>query len=118
LNWKLFRSITTVESMETNQDDNSRQVPDNSIVNETNNLVCREDWFEYFLSFFFLKSEEEKQLQERIKKLLTILNGEITIDLHMQFLIKNNHADLLILKQIKVNQKFKIFFFLLFLFIK
>jgi hypothetical protein len=29
--------------METNQDDNSRQVPDNSIVNETNNLVCRED---------------------------------------------------------------------------
>jgi 26S proteasome regulatory subunit N2 len=65
-----------------------------------------------------LKSEEEKQLQERIKKLLTILNGEITIDLHMQFLIKNNHADLLILKQIKVNQKFKIFFFLLFLFIK
>ncbi len=71
-----------------------------------------------FYLFFFLKSEEEKQLQERIKKLLTILNGEITIDLHMQFLIKNNHADLLILKQIKVNQKFKIFFFLLFLFIK
>jgi 26S proteasome regulatory subunit N2 len=57
-----------------------------------------------FLSLF-LKSEEEKRLQERIEKLLTILNGEITIGLHMQFLIKNNHADLLILKQIKVNYK-------------
>jgi hypothetical protein len=58
-----------------------------------------------------LKSEEEKQLQERIEKILTILNGEITIGLHMQFLIKNNHADLLILKQIKVNNKIKSFFY-------
>jgi 26S proteasome regulatory subunit N2 len=48
-------------------------------------------------------SEEEKLFQERLEKLLQILNGQITIDLHMQFLIKNNHADLLILKQIKVN---------------
>jgi 26S proteasome regulatory subunit N2 len=53
--------------------------------------------------FVFLKSQEEKQLQDRIEKMLTILNGEITIGVHMQFLIKNNHADLLILKQIKVN---------------
>jgi len=59
----------------------------------------------------FLKSEEEKQLQERIEKLLTILTGEITIGLHMQFLIKNNHADLLILKQTKVNQKKKFLLF-------
>jgi len=50
-------------------------------------------------------SEEEKLFQERLEKLLQILNGQITIDLHMQFLIKNNHADLLILKQIKVNEK-------------
>jgi 26S proteasome regulatory subunit N2 len=47
--------------------------------------------------------EEEKLFQQRLEKLLQILNGQITIDLHMQFLIKNNHADLLILKQIKVN---------------
>jgi 26S proteasome regulatory subunit N2 len=60
---------------------------------------------------FFLKSQEEKQLQERIEKLLNILSGEITIGVHMQFLIKNNHADLLILKQIKV--RILIFFFFL-----
>jgi hypothetical protein len=35
--------------------------------------------------------------------MLNILSGEITIGVHMQFLIKNNHADLLILKQIKVR---------------
>lgn len=34
---------------------------------------------------------------------MNILSGEITIGVHMQFLIKNNHADLLILKQIKVR---------------
>jgi 26S proteasome regulatory subunit N2 len=58
-----------------------------------------------------LKSQEEKQLQDRIEKLLNILNGEITIGVHMQFLIKNNHADLLILKQIKVNYTNRFFFF-------
>jgi len=56
----------------------------------------------FFLRFF--KSQDEKQLQERIEKMLNILSGEITIGIHMQFLIKNNHADLLILKQIKVRQ--------------
>jgi 26S proteasome regulatory subunit N2 len=63
-----------------------------------------------FYLLFFSKSQEEKQLQERIEKLLNILNGEITIGVHMQFLIKNNHADLLILKQIKVNYS-NLFFF-------
>ncbi len=52
---------------------------------------------------FFFKSQDEKQLQDRIEKMLNILSGEITIGVHMQFLIKNNHADLLILKQIKVR---------------
>ncbi len=95
--------------MQTNQDDNSRQVPEDSTIDKQepndkiNNLVCSEYLFKYLLSFFLLKSQEEKQLQERIEKLLNILNGEITIGVHMQFLIKNNHADLLILKQIKVN---------------
>jgi len=66
------------------------------------------------LLFCSLKSHDEKQLQERIEKLLNILSGEITIGVHMQFLIKNNHADLLILKQIKVkqtNQKLSSFFY-------
>ena len=34
-------------------------------------------------------------------KLRSILRGEETIKHHMQFLIKNNHTDMLILKQIK-----------------
>lgn len=46
-------------------------------------------------------SEEDKCLQERIEKLATILGGEVAIDLHLQFLIRNNHTDLLILKQTK-----------------
>lgn len=32
---------------------------------------------------------------------MTILNGELTINVYMQFLIKNNHSDLLVLKTIK-----------------
>ncbi|KRY58377.1 26S proteasome non-ATPase regulatory subunit 1, partial [Trichinella britovi] len=43
------------------------------------------------------KSEEELQLEP----LRRILSGELTIFAHMQFLIKNNRADLQILKNIK-----------------
>ncbi|XP_076304410.1 regulatory particle non-ATPase 2 [Tachypleus tridentatus] len=46
-------------------------------------------------------SEEQKKHQERIEKLATILGGEITINLHLQFLIRNNHTDMLILKHTK-----------------
>lgn len=48
-------------------------------------------------------SKINPELKAHIDKLLTILNGEITINNNMQFLIKNNHSDLLILKTIKVN---------------
>eukprot|EP00795_Rhopilema_esculentum_P016345 gene16345-7737_t len=46
-------------------------------------------------------TDDEKILQERIEKLITILGGECTIQLHLEFLIRNNHADLLILKNTK-----------------
>ncbi|XP_063922812.1 26S proteasome non-ATPase regulatory subunit 1 [Zophobas morio] len=46
-------------------------------------------------------SEKEKEHQECLEKLHTILSGEISIELHLQFLIRSNHADLLILKQTK-----------------
>lgn len=42
------------------------------------------------------------EIRANINRLLTILNGEITIGTNMQFLIKNNHSDLLVLKTIKV----------------
>ncbi|KAK4884471.1 hypothetical protein RN001_000742 [Aquatica leii] len=46
-------------------------------------------------------SNSEKEHQRRIEKLHGILSGEISIELHLQFLIRSNHADLLIFKQTK-----------------
>lgn len=46
-------------------------------------------------------TESEKQLQDRLTKLMSILSGDLTIDLHLQFLIRNNKTDLLILKNTK-----------------
>ncbi|XP_966419.1 26S proteasome non-ATPase regulatory subunit 1 [Tribolium castaneum] len=46
-------------------------------------------------------NEKEKEHQECLEKLHVILSGEISIELHLQFLIRSNHADLLILKQTK-----------------
>ncbi|XP_050414052.1 26S proteasome non-ATPase regulatory subunit 1 isoform X2 [Patella vulgata] len=46
-------------------------------------------------------SESDKILQDRLTKLHTILGGETTIYLHLQFLVKNNHTDSLILKNTK-----------------
>ncbi|XP_035217424.1 26S proteasome non-ATPase regulatory subunit 1-like [Stegodyphus dumicola] len=46
-------------------------------------------------------SEDQKKHQERIEKLATILGGEVSIALNLQFLIRNNHTDMLILKQTK-----------------
>lgn len=48
------------------------------------------------------QTESEKKLQERLTKLMTILSGDMTIDLHLQFLIRNNKTDLLVLKNTKV----------------
>ncbi|CAG2062595.1 unnamed protein product, partial [Timema podura] len=46
-------------------------------------------------------TEEEKIHQQRIEKLTSILSGEVSIDLHLQFLIRSNHSDMLILKNTK-----------------
>lgn len=46
-------------------------------------------------------NEEEKCHQQRIEKLTSILSGEVCIDLHLQFLIRSNHSDMLILKNTK-----------------
>jgi len=46
-------------------------------------------------------SDVEKTLQNRIVNLNGILSGDTTIKLHLEFLIRNNHADLLILKNTK-----------------
>ena len=41
-------------------------------------------------------------MQSALEKLDTVLCGEYTIKLHLQFLIKNNKTDMLILKNTKV----------------
>lgn len=46
-------------------------------------------------------SPSERLRQERLQKLVLILSGETTIGLELQFLIRNNHSDLLILKHTK-----------------
>nr|XP_023022395.1 26S proteasome non-ATPase regulatory subunit 1-like [Leptinotarsa decemlineata] len=46
-------------------------------------------------------SDSEKEHQLRLEKLHSILSGQVSIELHLQFLIRSNHADLLILKQTK-----------------
>ncbi|XP_055937384.1 26S proteasome non-ATPase regulatory subunit 1-like [Argiope bruennichi] len=46
-------------------------------------------------------TEDQKKHQERIEKLATILGGEVSIALNLQFLIRNNHTDMLVLKQTK-----------------
>ncbi|XP_047109390.1 26S proteasome non-ATPase regulatory subunit 1 isoform X1 [Schistocerca piceifrons] len=46
-------------------------------------------------------NEDEKLHQLRIEKLSSILSGEVSIDLHLQFLIRSNHSDMLILKNTK-----------------
>lgn len=46
-------------------------------------------------------NETEKYHQENIEKLISILSGEISIDLQLQFLIRSNHADLQILRATK-----------------
>lgn len=47
------------------------------------------------------QSEADDQTNERLDRLITILGGELSIELHLQFLIRNNKSDLLILKQTK-----------------
>lgn len=46
-------------------------------------------------------SEDEKEHQRRFEKLVSILGGDVSIGLQLQFLIRSNHADMLILKNTK-----------------
>uniref|UniRef100_D3TNJ0 26S proteasome non-ATPase regulatory subunit 1 n=1 Tax=Glossina morsitans morsitans TaxID=37546 RepID=D3TNJ0_GLOMM len=46
-------------------------------------------------------NDSEKAHQKNIEKLISILAGEVTIDLQLQFLIRSNHADLQILRSTK-----------------
>jgi len=47
------------------------------------------------------ESDKSKQLKERVETLSSILDGAKSIELYLQFLIRNNHTDSLILKNTK-----------------
>jgi len=44
---------------------------------------------------------DDKYRQEVIQKLTKVLSGEVSIELHLQFLIRSNHTDMLVLKNTK-----------------
>lgn len=46
-------------------------------------------------------TDNQKEHQRCIDQLYDILSGKVTLELHLQFLVRSNHADLLILKQAK-----------------
>lgn len=53
-------------------------------------------------------NDAEKVHQKNIEKLASILSGEISIDLQLQFLIRSNHADLQILRATKESVRVSI----------
>lgn len=53
-------------------------------------------------------NDSEKIHQKNIEKLASILSGEISIDLQLQFLIRSNHADLQILRATKESVRVSI----------
>ncbi|XP_053661185.1 26S proteasome non-ATPase regulatory subunit 1 [Anopheles marshallii] len=53
-------------------------------------------------------NEAEKTHQKNIEKLASILSGEVTIELQLQFLIRSNHADLQILRASKESVRLSI----------
>ncbi|THD26271.1 26S proteasome non ATPase regulatory subunit [Fasciola hepatica] len=46
-------------------------------------------------------SDSEKELKTRLENLISILSGDKVIELHLQFLIRNNKADLRLLERIR-----------------
>ena len=53
-------------------------------------------------SYVSSEPEPEKEWERRLRFVQNILSGKLTISLHQEFLIRNNHTDLQILKNTKV----------------
>lgn len=58
----------------------------------------------FFPFYLYAKNPEPK---DQISKMIKILSGEMAIELHLQFLIRNNNTDLMILKNTKVRDLFR-----------
>ena len=55
-------------------------------------------------SYVSSEPEPEKEWERRLRFVQNILSGKLTISLHQEFLIRNNHTDLQILKNTKVGE--------------
>ena len=56
-------------------------------------------------SYASTEPEPEKEWERRLRFVQTILSGRVTVSLHQEFLIRNNHTDLQILKNTKVAER-------------
>ena len=54
-------------------------------------------------SYVSSEPEPEKEWERRLRFVQNILGGKLTVALHQEFLIRNNHTDLQILKNTKVR---------------
>ncbi|XP_057301114.1 26S proteasome non-ATPase regulatory subunit 1-like [Hydractinia symbiolongicarpus] len=90
------QGTTPKEGTDTQKDDAKPMETD-----ETNKTESKEEPAEKPVKQEKHLNENEKTLQDRIIKLTEILSGDTMIKLHLEFLIRNNHADLLILKNTK-----------------
>ena len=50
-----------------------------------------------------IESEPEPEWIQKLRRVMTVLSGECTVALRQDFLIRNNHTDLLLLKAMKVG---------------
>ncbi|KAK7867962.1 hypothetical protein R5R35_004963 [Gryllus longicercus] len=50
-------------------------------------------------------TEEKKKHEERTKNIISILSGEVTVQLYLQFLSRNNNSDMFILSQTKEHAR-------------
>ena len=55
------------------------------------------------VSYVSSEPEPEKEWERRLRFVQNILSGKLTVALHQEFLIRNNHTDLQILKNTKVR---------------
>ncbi|XP_012215549.1 26S proteasome non-ATPase regulatory subunit 1 isoform X2 [Linepithema humile] len=85
-------AASTTKNAETNTESANMETDEGTVVSTAEEKTQR--------SVESLNAEEREQ-QERVDALSSILGGEVSIDLHLQFLIRSNHTDMLILKNTK-----------------
>ncbi|ANQ10076.1 26S proteasome subunit [Plasmodium coatneyi] len=66
-----------------------------------NNLVNGEEEKQRLSDDILMYISENHKLYDKVKKLVYILTGKVTINLYMEFLHRNNHSDLILLDSYK-----------------